>query len=376
MLTGRAAFHGSSSSEMFDGVLNHDPIPFLAANPNIPVRLIDICGRLLEKDPSRRYQDCRALLEDLKSLLDRNRTFTGREAVISYLNHPEEYEEPPISSDDQNPTVPTSTASTAKDQPFFKRHPAFAGILLGLILIAAFGTIRQIIQPLSEPLSAQPAVLEPVQPEPETEAGHPVDTPADSSTQLPALAHLSADVPAENLSISPASVAQPVDSSSGNNEQTATTIDSVAAAPSEPLLGELNVLCEPYCEVFVDSVLMGEAPPLLALPLPPGPHHLTLKNPNLPDYSRDIVIEAGRRDTLMAPLRQLIGTVEIKVHPWADVYIDSVHYGVMPPIQTILLKPGVHALTLVHPSLGRVDTTLLIVAGEKLSPPTFNLKLE
>ena len=371
MLAGRAAFRGTSPSEMFDHVLNHDPIPFLAANPEIPAELIEICSRLLEKDHDHRYQDCNALLDDLNQFLGRAPTFSGKDSLRIYLHHPEDYAEPPISSIRSNLASPPTTT---KEKRFYSRRPAITAALFAVIVIGSFGTLKQIAQPMPEPLSAGPLRSESAQSESETEADEPIASPADSSKPMPPRANGPVDTPATIPSSSAEITSQTGDSTSSEKIVTPVDDDSSVTEPSAPMLGELNLLCEPYCEVFVDDIWMGEAPPLLTMPLPPGPHRLTLKNPNLPDYSRDIVIEAGRRDTLMAPLRQLIGTVEIKVHPWAEVYIDSVHYGTIPPVQTLFLNPGVHALTLIHPSLGRLDTTLLVVEGEKLSPPTFNMK--
>ena len=68
MATGRQAFSGGTSAEIFDGILNRSPIPPLRLNPQIPAELGRIINKSLEKDPGLRYQHASDLRSDLQRL--------------------------------------------------------------------------------------------------------------------------------------------------------------------------------------------------------------------------------------------------------------------------------------------------------------------
>jgi eukaryotic-like serine/threonine-protein kinase len=68
MATGRQAFPGGSSAELFDGILNRAPAPLTRLNPEAPAELERIVDKCLEKDPGLRYQHAADLRSDLKRL--------------------------------------------------------------------------------------------------------------------------------------------------------------------------------------------------------------------------------------------------------------------------------------------------------------------
>ncbi len=68
MATGRQAFPGNSSAELFDGILNRAPLPLSRLNPEAPSELERIIDKCMEKDPGLRYQHAADLRSDLKRL--------------------------------------------------------------------------------------------------------------------------------------------------------------------------------------------------------------------------------------------------------------------------------------------------------------------
>ncbi|MGA9543486.1 MAG: protein kinase, partial [Candidatus Sulfotelmatobacter sp.] len=68
MATGRPAFSGGTSAEIFDGILNRAPVPPARLNPEIPAELERIINKSLEKDPGLRYQHAADLRSDLQRL--------------------------------------------------------------------------------------------------------------------------------------------------------------------------------------------------------------------------------------------------------------------------------------------------------------------
>jgi serine/threonine protein kinase/tetratricopeptide (TPR) repeat protein len=76
MSTGKVAFGGNTSAEIFDGILNRAPAAPAELNTKVPVKLDEIIGKSLEKEPTLRYQhaaDLRADLQRLKRDTDTNR---------------------------------------------------------------------------------------------------------------------------------------------------------------------------------------------------------------------------------------------------------------------------------------------------------------
>ncbi len=81
MATGRQAFSGGTSAEIFDGILNRAPVPPARLNPEIPAELERIVNKSLEKDPGLRYQHAADLRSDLQRL--RRDTESSRRAAPS-----------------------------------------------------------------------------------------------------------------------------------------------------------------------------------------------------------------------------------------------------------------------------------------------------
>ncbi len=68
MATGRTPFSGKTLPLLFDAILNKDPQPATALNPQLPVEILPIIDKALEKDPDLRYQNAADLRADLKRL--------------------------------------------------------------------------------------------------------------------------------------------------------------------------------------------------------------------------------------------------------------------------------------------------------------------
>jgi eukaryotic-like serine/threonine-protein kinase len=68
MATGLQPFRGTSPATIFDGILNHNPVPATQSNPRLPTRLDRVIDRALEKDRERRYQNASDLRADLERL--------------------------------------------------------------------------------------------------------------------------------------------------------------------------------------------------------------------------------------------------------------------------------------------------------------------
>jgi serine/threonine protein kinase/tetratricopeptide (TPR) repeat protein len=68
MATGRPAFSGNSTAEIFDAILNRTPASVVRLNPAAPVELERIISKAIEKEPQLRYQHAADLRSDLERL--------------------------------------------------------------------------------------------------------------------------------------------------------------------------------------------------------------------------------------------------------------------------------------------------------------------
>ncbi len=80
MATGQVPFHGDSTAEIFEAILNRTPVAPVRLNPNLPADLERIINRALEKDRNLRYQHASDLRAELQRL--KRDTETGRAGVV------------------------------------------------------------------------------------------------------------------------------------------------------------------------------------------------------------------------------------------------------------------------------------------------------
>jgi eukaryotic-like serine/threonine-protein kinase len=102
MATGQLPFRGDSSAVIFREILDHDPVPAIRLNPDLPPKLEEIINRALEKDRELRYQSAAEMRSELMRL--KRDTATGRPAAATSGTVP-------IARDSGPPSVQSTPAS-------------------------------------------------------------------------------------------------------------------------------------------------------------------------------------------------------------------------------------------------------------------------
>jgi tetratricopeptide (TPR) repeat protein/predicted Ser/Thr protein kinase len=143
LATGLPAFKGNSQPALFQEILTKIPISTIQLNPEIPPRLDDIIGKLLEKDRELRHQTAADLCADLKRLkrdleIKRGLAADGIGAPAPGVHDPGA----PLASPDENRNPEFSEAhrrfGAFRKARFWIPAGAILCLLIGLALFTSF----------------------------------------------------------------------------------------------------------------------------------------------------------------------------------------------------------------------------------------------
>ena len=81
MIAGQPPFKGRTDSHTRVSIIDHDPVPLVQHDPNVPRQLDRIVTKALAKDKLKRYQTITDLKLDLEQLRDEVHTSTGERAI-------------------------------------------------------------------------------------------------------------------------------------------------------------------------------------------------------------------------------------------------------------------------------------------------------
>jgi hypothetical protein len=131
-------------------------------------------------------------------------------------------------------------------------------------------------------------------------------------------------------------------------------------------LGELNIHCLPWAEVYLDSEKIDTTPLKKPLVLPAGPHRLTLRHPQYPAYSQMIQIQPEAMATVHADLDTLFGYLDCQIYPWGDIFIDGQYAGQTPLQNPLVIQSGNHVLTVKNPRYAETQRKIVIQKRDTL----------
>ena len=116
--------------------------------------------------------------------------------------------------------------------------------------------------------------------------------------------------------------------------------DTETQSASSLLPGKLFVEAKPYADVYIDNKKIDTTPLDDYIQLDPGVHLLKLVHPDYPPYIRRIKISNDKIESVKINFGELTGSLDCKVLPWGEVFIDGKHVGTTPLREPINLYPG------------------------------------
>ena len=127
MATGKLPFEGDTAAVIFDGILNRDPEPPIAVNPELPPRLDEIIRTALEKDRDLRCQSAAEMRAELKRL--KRDTSSGRVQL------------PSGSRTSASSSAPARRAQVSPGESAVeaRRKKTILGILAAIVVVAVAG---------------------------------------------------------------------------------------------------------------------------------------------------------------------------------------------------------------------------------------------
>lgn len=366
MLTGRRAFTGSTTKEIFDAILNRDPLPYLSATAGVNEEIEAICSRLLARDPSDRYQDAGTLVSAVDDCVRDRAVSVGAPVLSAFLDDASEFAVPPEPAAASDPVVRVvPTTEHARGGRPWRKAAAVAAVLLfaAALVYAGVSLFRPPAESDRVDLSNLRGVIDTAV----------VDDTADYAANVEiAPPREIGDADSVEAEMPPSVVEPEEDAGSPPEEdpprEEPAFVPAEEAAPPPP--GYVSVVVDTSAAVFIDGESMGVATaagPLL-VPLATGDHTVSLRNAVFPRKDTTVSVQSGDTITVAHELWSTVGRLKLQVSPWANVYIDGNFVGQAPIRETLVMIPGMKTIRFENPDAGiDTTTTLMVPKGSTIS---------
>lgn len=147
-------------------------------------------------------------------------------------------------------------------------------------------------------------------------------------------------------------------------ESPSNNIDENELPAKEIIPASLSIDCLPWAQIYINSKYIETTPIKEELRLQPGKYNIEFKHPGFPVLSKEIEILNGEKKAISVDLNKEFGFLDLKVFPWAEVYINGENAGQTPFNKFKALAPGVYQIILKNPSFSDYSTSLQINAGK------------
>ncbi len=325
-------FLGETVADSMQRIIYHQPPAADALRADIPAWFANLLNAMLAKAPEARPASAAAVLNEFPT-----QSGLSNRHLAAFLKDP-----------GTSLPIPSTEKATPGNANTSRKRIWFAGILLVLMALA---TVYWQSNPLSNPKNeiavtdtlsiAQQTTLSDTTNKvanesdidsQQTNSSAPVKPPATTDTQLTRQRPEPEAVTAKN------------DSPKTSLIQTADTLTTAASSAG------VFIICNPWAEVYIDDRRTDTTPMAAPLLLKPGRYQLKLSHPNYESYQTSITISPGNIDTLRVRLLRPNGKLDLRVTPWARVYIDNDYRETTPLSEPLSLAAGKYHLKLTNPN--------------------------
>ena len=386
LLTGVNPYKADSFSACIKKIISDSSPKLIDYRSDLPLQLEKIIGKMLEKNPAKRYQKCDEVLEDIR-LVDLGTNLPSARDIISLFYR---------QRDDYSTSTIKVTSSIARRRAVKKKIyyalASFAALITIVLLIALNvfyppksevsingSNLQQYIPVSADSLpsppedtinkaqrspgqfadiSAQKAVSEHQQPPPAV--NHNTKITSEPSDILESPNKLKNEPQSENNS--PNLIETPIVEFPKPVDQQ----DSALAAPAIAAPGELVINCYPWADVYLDGKLLGQPPFAQPFEISPGSHLLQFIRPDYPVVTQEINIFPAEKSVIDVNLWEHLGVLKVSTtNTWAEIWIDGKIIDRTPRADPIYLSPGSHKIELRNPEFEVFRTTIEFQQGKK-----------
>ncbi len=140
------------------------------------------------------------------------------------------------------------------------------------------------------------------------------------------------------------------------------------------LPGKLFVEAKPYADVYIDNQKVDTTPLDEYIQLDPGKHVVKLVHPDYPPYVRRINISNDKIESVKINFPELTGSLDCKVQPWGEVFIDGKHVGTTPLREPINLYPGRYNVKITNKQYADTLIKIVKITAKDTSEVTFSFE--
>lgn len=325
-------FLGENVADSMQRIIYHHPPAADAQRPDIPDWFANLLNVMLAKTPDARPASAAAVLNDFPAL-----SGLSNRHLAAFIK------DPGISLPAPSAEKITPAKVTTSRKGFWA-----TGILLILIALAIFSWQSKLPSHATNEMATSDTISIAQQTMPmdtsskitnereidslQENSSLPIKPPANSETQSTRQRPEPEAITAKNDSPKTSLIQAP---------------DTLAASRSS---GGVFIICNPWAEVFIDDRRTDTTPMSAPLSLHPGRYQLKLSHPNYESYQANITISPGNIDTLRVRLLRPNGQLDLRVTPWARVYIDNAYRETTPLSAPLSLAAGKYHLKLTNPN--------------------------
>ncbi|WP_414639333.1 serine/threonine protein kinase [Archangium sp.] len=328
LLTGQRPYSSESDAGLMQAILYEPPIPAAQVRPDLPQPLRRILGKAIAKEREQRYPDCHVFQADLEAfIVSSGKPVTAQQVAQLITQATSKTDTPALTPP---PASPTPAVSPPSEPPFLKRRTSSS------TNTALTANLRASQLPRKE--------------EPGT-TGTPPPRPERTAQIRPALPSR-LPPPPSTLDVDPQEHSS-TEKSRSSNRWGLLLLGALLLAMGS---GVVSWLMDSRPEMSPPS-LAAEAPAK-----PPEPRLPPSSDGGVPDAGSAVVLAAPpsqelppvnpKRSALAPPESMLTGIVELRIWPYATVFVNGKRMGDT-PMAPLELSEGRHVLKFVNAKLSK-----------------------